>query len=356
MLLKRQLTFWIAALAIMIVALWLLREIMLPFVAGLVLAYLLDPMANRLERLGLIRFFATLVIVGGFVMLGVFLAVLLAPVLVKQLAGLAENLPAYATRVQAVIADPGRPWLAKIIGVSLNEGDVGDLVKQATGGLAAFLRSLWSGSQALLSIFSLVLVTPVVAFYLIWDWNRMVATLDQWLPRPQAPTIRMLAAQIDTAIAGFVRGQTGICLILASLYTAGLTTIGLHFGLLIGVATGIASFVPYVGSLTGLVVAMSVAVAQFWPDWAPITAVLAVCIVCQFLEGYVLAPNLVGRIVGLHPVWLMFALFASGYLLGFLGLLIAIPLAAAIAVLVRFALRRYLASPFYTGEQTPRPS
>lgn len=351
---KQQLIFWIAVLAIFIAAFWLLRDIMLPFVAGLVLAYLLDPLANRLERLGLSRALATLAIVGGFVTIAVFLAVLLVPVLVGQLAGLAENLPAYATRVQAVITDPNRPWLAKIVGVGLSEGDIGDLVKQATGGLATFVRSLWSGGQALLSIFSLLLVTPVVAFYLIWDWNRMVATIDSWLPREYAPTIRALAAEINAAIAGFVRGQTGICLILASLYATGFTVIGLHFGLLIGLATGIATFVPYVGSLTGLVVALSVAVAQFWPDPVPIAAVLGVCIVCQFLEGYVLAPNLVGRIVGLHPVWLLFALFASGYLLGFVGLLIAIPLAAAIGVLVRFALRQYLASPLYTGEETPR--
>jgi predicted PurR-regulated permease PerM len=231
---------------------------------------------------------------------------------------------------------------------------VGDLVKQATGGLVVFVRSLWSGGQALLSIFSLLVVTPVVAFYLIWDWNRMVTTVDGWLPRPHAPTIRALAVEIDKVVAGFVRGQTGICLILASLYAAGLTVIGLHFGLLIGVATGIASFVPYVGSAAGLIVALAVAVAQFWPDPMPIGAVLGVCLVCQFLEGYVLAPHLVGRVVGLHPVWLMFALFAFGYLLGFVGLLIAIPLAAAIAVLLRFAVRQYLASPVYTGEDTLR--
>ena len=356
MVFKQQQIFWIAVLTIFIAAFWLLRDIMLPFVAGLVLAYLLDPLANRLERLGLSRAVATLVIVGGFVTIAVFLAVLLIPILVGQLAGLAENLPSYASRVQAVITDPSRPWLAKIVGVGLSEGDVGELVRQATGGLAIFVRSLWSGGQALLSIFSLVLVTPVVAFYLIWDWNRMVATIDRWLPLAYAPTIRALAAEINVAIAGFVRGQTAICLILASLYAAGFTVIGLHFGLLIGLATGIATFVPYVGSLTGLVVAMSVAVAQFWPDPVPIVAVLCVCIVCQFLEGYVLAPNMVGRIVGLHPVWLVFALFASGYLLGFVGLLIAIPLAAAIGVLVRFALRQYLASPLYTGEETSRLS
>jgi len=356
MVINRQLTFWVATLVVVALAFWLLREIMLPFVAGLVLAYLLDPLANRLERAGLSRALAALVIVGVFIITAVFLAVLLVPVLASQLAGLAEHLPGYATRVHAVITDPSRPWLAKIVGAGLTQGDLGDMVKQATGGLAAFLKSLWTGGQALVSIFSLVLVTPVVAFYLIWDWNRMVATLDRWLPRRQAPVIRGLAAEIDKAIAGFVRGQTAICLILASLYGVGFALIGLNFGFVIGLLTGLLSFVPYVGTLTGMLIALAVAIAQFWPDWMPIASLIGLSIVLQFLEGYILAPNMVGRVIGLHPVWLMFSLFAASYLLGFLGLLIAVPLAAAIAVLVRFALARYLASPLYSGEELPPPS
>ena len=352
---NRQLVFWSIAFVVFFAALWLLREILLPFVAGLGLAYLFDPLANRLERLGLSRALATITIVGSFVLVVVFLGVLLTPILIGQLIGLADNMPGYASKVQSVIADPGRPWLAKILGVSPVDGDVGELVKQATGGMAVFMRSLWSGGQALLSIVSLLVVTPVVAFYLLWDWNRMIATIEGWLPRRQAPTIRALAVEINAAIAGFLRGQTGICLILASLYAIGYTVIGLNYGLLIGVGTGLVSFIPYVGTLTSLVVALSVAVAQFWPNWVPIVMLLCVCAVLQFVEGYVLAPNLVGRVVGLHPVWLIFALVAFGYLFGFVGLLIAVPLAAAIGVLVRFALRRYLASPVYTGEEPHSP-
>jgi predicted PurR-regulated permease PerM len=352
---NRQLVFWSVAFAVFLAAILLLREILLPFVAGLVLAYLFDPLANRLERLGFTRTLATLTIVGSFLLIVVVLGVMLIPILVGQLVGLAENLPGYASKVQTVIADPGRPWLAKILGVSPGDGDVGEMVKQATGGLAVFMRSLWSGGQALISIASLLIVTPVVTFYLLWDWNRMIAAIDAWLPRRHAPTIRALAVEINATIAGFVRGQTGICLILASLYAAGYSTMGLNYGLVIGIGTGLVSFIPYVGTLTSLVVALSVAVAQFWPDWVPIAKLLAICTVLQFLEGYVLAPNLVGRVVGLHPVWLIFALVAFGYLLGFVGLLIAIPLAAAIGVLVRFALARYLASPVYTGEEPHSP-
>jgi predicted PurR-regulated permease PerM len=350
MLLKRQAAFWLAALAVFVAVLWLLHDVLLPFVAGMVLAYLFDPLANRLERLGLGRFVAAFVIIGIFLLLLIVMIILLAPILIGQLGGLADNLPGYVSRLQTLVTDPSRPWLTKMLGAGFADAEIGDLVKQATGGLIVLSRSLWSGGQALLSLFSLVVVTPVVAFYLMCDWRRMVTTIDGWLPRHQASTIRMLAAEIDGAIAGYIRGQSGICLILGSLYATGLSVIGLHFGLLIGVMIGIASFVPYVGSLTGFVVAVGIAIAQFWPEGAPIAAVIAVCLVCQFIEGYVLAPYMVGRVVGLHPVWLLFALFAFGYWFGVVGLLLAIPLAAAVGVLARFGLRRYLASPLYTGE------
>jgi predicted PurR-regulated permease PerM len=227
---------------------------------------------------------------------------------------------------------------------------IGDLVGQGAGWLAAFLRSLWSGGRALISIFSLVVVTPVVAFYLICDWPRMLTTVEQWIPLPYRDTVNGIARDIDAAIAGFVRGQTGMCLILGSFYAVSLTLVGLNFGLLIGLISGLITFIPYVGSMTGLVLSVGVAVAQFWPDWKWIVVVLGIFLFGQFVEGNILAPKLVGENVGLHPVWLIFAMFAFGYLFGFVGLLIAVPLAAAIGVILRFALRQYLASPLYTGE------
>ncbi|MGB8893871.1 MAG: AI-2E family transporter, partial [Pseudolabrys sp.] len=188
-------------------------------------------------------------------------------------------------------------------------------------------------------------VTPVVAFYLIYDWHRMIRTVDNWVPLQQRGTVRALAQEIDAAISGFVRGQTGVCLILGSFYALALTLTGLNFGLLIGLISGLITFIPYVGSMTGLVLA----VAQFWPAYGSILIVLGIFLVGQFLEGYVLSPKLVGESVGLHPVWLIIALLAFGYLFGFVGLLVAVPLAATIGVLLRFALRRYLQSSFYTG-------
>lgn len=353
MIFERQLTFWIAALVLVVAVLWLLGQVLLPFVAGLALAYLLNPLTNRLEQLGISRLVAALVVIGLVVLAFVLLILIIAPILGAQLAAFIENIPGYVRRVQILITDPSRPWLTRIVGDGVVGADksVSDLLSQGAGWMTTFLRSLWSGGQALISIFSLVVVTPVVAFYLICDWPRMFATVDSWVPVPHRETVRQLAREIDAGIAGFVRGQTGVCLILGSFYAVGLSLTGLNFGLLIGLISGLISFIPYVGSMTGLVLAVGVAIAQFWPEWTMIAAVTGIFLFGQFVEGNVLAPKLVGDSVGLHPVWLMFALFAFGYLFGFVGLLLAVPLAAAIGVVMRFALKQYLASPLYTGER-----
>lgn len=347
----RQMTFWMLTFVVGVLALWILRAILLPFVAGLALAYLLDPLANRLERVGVSRMIASLVIIGAFVLVFVALILIFVPLLTSELGAFIEKLPGYVQRLQALAMDPNRDWLRKVVGDSIADAQISDLVKQAAGWSSTFLKSLWSGGQALLSIFSLIVVTPVVAFYLLYDWQTMVTTVDSWIPPQHRDTVRTLAREIGDAIAAFVRGQTAVCLILGSFYAVSLTLAGLSFGFLIGLISGVITFIPYVGSMTGLVVATGVAIAQFWPAYTPILIVLGIFFVGQFLEGYVLAPKLVGDSIGLHPVWLMFALFAFGYLFGFVGLLIAVPLAAVIGVLARFALKRYLASPFYTGEQ-----
>jgi len=213
------------------------------------------------------------------------------------------------------------------------------------------LQNRVGGAFLVFSVLSLLVITPVVAFYLLCDWDRVVVTVDGWIPRQHRDTVHALARDVDAAIAGFVRGQAVICLILAAFYSIGLTLAGLHSGFLIGLMTGLFSFIPFVGALTGFLVAAIVAVAQFWPEWVPMAMVAGVFLIGQGLEGYILSPKLVGAKVGLHPVWLMFSLLAFGYLFGFVGLLIAIPLAAAIGVLVRFALRKYTESPVYTGQK-----
>ncbi len=355
--LQRQVIFWIGALVVFILILWVLREMLLPFVVGMALAYLLNPLTDRLEHYGVNRMIATLAVVGFFVLIFVLAAILLLPLLGSQMFAFIQRLPGYVTRLQELImTEENKQWLQRLIGDRLPDmqKSVGDLVGQGASWLGSFLVSLWSGGRAIISVFALVVITPVVAFYVLYDWHKMVRKVDSWLPLRHRETIRRLAREIDNAIAGFLRGQASVCLILGSYYAVALTLTNLNFGLLIGFSAGILTFIPYVGSLSGLVIATGVAFAQFWPDWTWVVIVACIFFVGQFIEGYILSPKLVGESVGLHPVWLMFSLFAFGYLMGFVGLLIAVPLAAATGVLVRFVLSQYVASPLYTGKSRRR--
>jgi predicted PurR-regulated permease PerM len=355
---QRQFGFWLMALLFVALALYVLREVLLPFVAGLALAYLLDPLADRFQKLGLGRTGATIVILVSFVLLFVLALVLVAPLIAHQLAGFIGNLPGYVARLQKLIAEQGRPLLERFGGpeaIADMQSSIGDLVGQGVAWFGRFLQGLWLGGQAIINVFALLVITPVVAFYLLIDWDRMIATVDGWLPVRHRDTIRRLAREIDAAIAGFVRGQSAVCLILGTFYAVALTLIGLNFGALIGMVSGLLTFIPYVGSLTGLLLSVGVALVQFWPDWIMILATLGIFVFGQFVEGNILSPKLVGASVGLHPVWLMFALLAFGTLFGFVGLLLAVPLAAAAGVLARFALQRYLESPLYHGGRTILP-
>ncbi|TIN10681.1 MAG: AI-2E family transporter, partial [Mesorhizobium sp.] len=347
--LRRQIAFWLIVAVLLALFLYVFSGILLPFVAGMVLAYFLDPVADRLQRLGLSRLMATVVILIAFVVVVVLAFVILVPVLATQMADFARKLPEYLTRLQSLITSFDPKWLEQRFGVnaaSLREG-LNSLLTTGFGLLTTVFTSIWSSGVALVSVVSLFVVTPVVAFYMLLDWDRMVAVVDSWVPRDYVETVRALARDINTATAGFVRGQGTLCLVLGAMYATGLTLTGLNFAILIGFFAGLISFIPYVGSLTGLVLAVGVAFVQFWPDWTMIVAVVCVFFVGQFIEGNILQPRLVGKSVGLHPVWLMFALFAFGALFGFVGLLIAVPASAAIAVLVRFAIARYLESPLY---------
>ena len=352
---ERNIVFWMAALAVFVALLWLLSPILLPFVLGMAIAYVLDPLANQLsKRVG--RLLAAVLILGGFIVALALLVLLIAPVLAGQLSAFIDDAPAYALRLQAFVSDPSHPWIKRIIGGNLTGADksVGDLLNQTVAYLTGFLASLWAKGQALISIFSLLIITPVVAFYLICDWDRMVAAIDRLVPVPQREIVRRLGREIDATIAAYVRGQTGVCLILGSYYATGLTFAGLSFGLLIGVISGLISFIPYVGSLTALILSLGVAFAQFAPDWTRIASVAGIVLVGQFLEGDVLASQ-----TGCNPILLptsfgdFRAIRIRVSFRGFVGLLLAVPLAAGSGVLIRFALARYFASPLYTSNRPP---
>jgi predicted PurR-regulated permease PerM len=325
--------FWSTIGIIALVMLVLLHEILLPFAVGMVLAYLLVPVVDRLERIGINRGLAALV---------------LLLVLVVGFVGLVlVMLPRYLTRVQSLIADSGRPWLHPIMGQELRieESVTNTVAAKGSAWLDELARSAWSGGKALFSLLSLLVVVPIVSIYLLTDWGRMIATIDGWLPTQYRDEVRAVGREIHDTVAGFVRGQIVICLILAVFYAGALEVVGLKHAILIGITAGLISFVPYLGAGAGLVVAMCVAVAQFWPDWPSMAEVAGIFLIGETLADYVLSPRIIGSRVKLNPVWLMFALFAFGYLFGIVGLIIAIPLAASVGVILRFAMRKSLIRP-----------
>lgn len=354
---KRQAIFWLAALAIFGVFLWLFSSILLPFIVGMTLAYFLDPVADRLEKGGLSRMMATLLILLSFIVFFIGFLMLVVPMLVSQAADFAANLPEYITKLQSLVTAEQLDWLSSTLGIdpAAIQRNIGSMLGQAASLGTTVLQSIWSSGLSILNVASLFIITPVVAFYVLLDWDHMVNKVDSWIPRENVETVRAIGTDINSAIAGFIRGQGLVCIILGIMYATGLILIGLNFGLLIGIVAGLISFIPYVGSIIGFVLAMIVALVQFWPDWIMLGAVAVVFGIGQFIEGNILSPKLVGESIGLHPVWLMFALLAFGALFGFVGLLVAVPASAAIGVLVRFAISRYVASPLYHGH-APRKS
>lgn len=355
MTLQRQAGIWVLALLGFIATLWLLQDILLPFIAGFVLAYFLDPVADRLEKLGLPRIVATLVILTVAVSAVVIAVLIVAPVLADQAVKLAADLPdlvkALIARLDEVTPKSIKDVLASAGGST--SGSLGDMVGKATGWVATFIQSVWSGGMALVNLLSLLVVTPIVAFYLLADWDHLVAKVDSWVPRDYVDEVRAIARDIDTTMAGFIRGQGTVCLLLGLFYAIGLSFAGLKFGLAIGMGAGLLSFIPYVGAIVGGVLAIGIGLVQFWPDYTMVLVIIGIFAAGQFLEGNFLSPKLVGGSIGLHPVWLMFALFAFSLLFGFVGLLLAVPLAAAMGVLVRYGLSRYLGSRLYTGSPEP---
>ncbi len=360
-LLQRQLLFWSLSAGLAVLFIWVFRGILLPFVLGMVIAYFLDPVADWLARRGLSRVTASILILVTFLILFALVLLVVLPIVGGQVAGFVERLPSYLGRLQELAAELRQGPLSRFVegdGQTLQQ-DFQALVRQMSGFVTSLVASLWTSSLAVVNFVSLFVVTPVVAFYLLLDWDRMIQRIDTLVPRQHVATVRRLAREIDRSVAGFVRGQGSVCLILGTYYAVGLTLVGLNFGLLIGFFAGFISFVPYVGSAIGLVIALGVALVQFSPDWIWIVATLAVFFTGQFVEGNILQPKLVGASVGLHPVWLMFALFAFGAIFGFVGLLIAVPAAAAVGVLVRFAIAKYLGSEMYFGrtiEASPAPA
>jgi predicted PurR-regulated permease PerM len=354
----RQLWFWLAALATVVLAVAVLKDILLPFVVAVVGAYFLNPLADRLQAYGFNRTWAATLIVGVAGVLMVLALVLLVPILVEQVRQLVAALPTETERFKAFLERYGREWLGPGFPSFQTAVDKA-LAEQSQNWAAtagAIVASVWSRGLALLNFASLLLITPVVIFYLLVDWHPMLERIDDALPRDHAPTIRRLASEINDAVAAFIRGQGAICLMLGLYYAVGLSLVGIEYGLLVGLTTGILGFIPIVGWALGLIVTASLAIVQSWPDLGPLLKASAVLISGMAIDTAFLSPRFVGKKVGLHPVWLILALFVFSYLFGLVGTLVAVPLAAAVAVLVRFAVQVYLGSSVYKGGKVASPA
>lgn len=343
---RDQLRYWGIAAAVFFVVLWFLGDVILPFVLGAAIAYFLDPIADRIEAAGLSRGMAT----GIITLLGIFgfviLALLVIPTLVSQTAGLIQTAPEMASNLQTALTErfPELGDANSTIRRSLSS--IAETIQSRGGELLNTVLASFSG---IVNVVVLFIIAPVVAVYLLYDWDNMVARIDALLPRDHAPTIRKLAGEINKTMAGFIRGQGTVCIILGVYYAVALMLVGLNFGLVVGFIAGILTFIPYVGAVVGGALAIGLALFQFWGDWVWIVAVYAIFQSGQIVEGNFLTPRLVGSSVGLHPVWLLFSLSAFGALFGFVGLLVAVPVAAALGVILRFVVGQYEGSRLYRG-------
>ncbi len=347
---RQQWRFWGIGILVVLLLLWLLAVVLLPFIAGAALAYVLDPLADRLERLGLGRIAATSVIAVSMILLFALMVLIFVPTLIEQGQGLVTAIPDSINKLTEFLAQRFPDIFDEASPLRRNLASMESAIRD--GGLTV-LNTVLLSSLKILDFVVVLFVTPVVAFYLLLDWDRMVAKINGALPRHHAPTIRRIFRDIDSVMAGFVRGQLSVCFILGAYYAVALMIIGLPFGFLVGVVAGLISFIPFVGSSVGLALSVGIAAFTFWnePFWILMTA--GIFLFGQFVEGNILSPKLIGKSVGLHPVMLILALSVFGSLFGFAGLLIAVPVAAALGVLSRFAFDLYLASPLYSGHLPP---
>lgn len=342
--------YWGIAAAVFAAMLWFLGDVLMPFVLGSAIAYFLDPVADRLERIGLSRAAATGVITCVAALIFVVFALAVIPALISQTLLLFDTAPQLFQDLQAFLTERFPSLLTE--GSPVREAllSIGQTIQSKGGDL---LNTALSSAASLLNLALLFVIVPVVAVYMLLDWDNMIARIDALLPLDHAPAIRRVAADIDRVLAGFVRGMGSVCIALGVYYAVALWLVGLQFGLVVGVVAGLLTFIPYVGAIVGGVLAIGLALFQFWGDWPWILAVWAIFQFGQFIEGNVLTPRWVGSSIGLHPVWLLLALSVFGSLFGFVGMLVAVPLAAALGVIARFLAEQYTESRLYRGLAEP---
>ena len=343
---QEQTKYWGIVTAVFLVMLWYLGDVILPFVLGGAIAYFLDPVADRLETMGISRVLATVIITVFAVIIFVLMALLIIPTLVEQTISLVNSAPEIFAKLKNFLTDRFPSLIDADSNLRQTLESLGTTI-QSKG--VELVNGIVSSAMSLINVVILMIIVPVVAFYMLLDWDNMVAKIDTFLPRDHAPAIRQIARDVDQTLSSFIRGQGTVCLTMGTFYAIGLMLVGLQFGLLVGAFAGLITFIPYVGALIGGALAIGLGLFQFWGDWVSLGLVAGVFALGQALEGNVITPKLVGSSVGLHPVWLMFALSVFGTLFGFVGMLVAVPVAAVIGVLTRFGIAQYQEGRLYKG-------
>ena len=352
MTLRNQVLIWVTFLVVLVLLLWLFRGILLPFVVGAALAYLLNPLVNQLQTWRFSRGWATAVVLLSVITIVVSLFFMFVPLIGHQIIGLIQRLPGYVSDLQALITKWSpeiNEWLGPERAAQL-QASINEMARQALGFIATLPAELVNIGYTGAGVIGFTLLTPVVAFYLLLDWEGMVRGLQGLLPHDSRTEINQILSDIDKSMAGVIRGQGGVLLIDAAYYATALSLIGLNFGLAVGLIAGLLSFIPFVGFAVGFALSIGIAIVQFWPNYWMVVGVGAIFLGWQFIEGNILYPKLVGGSININPVWLMFALLAFGALFGFVGLLLAVPLAAIVGVLVRYGVAKYKASTLYLGQ------
>ncbi|MCC6764598.1 MAG: AI-2E family transporter [Deltaproteobacteria bacterium] len=348
---RRDVAVWFAILASFAALLWIFGDILLPFLLGMAIAYVVDPVVVWFARRGLSRGMAAGLLVGVSLAVGLATLLVFGPVLIEQARALLARAPEILTAISQSTTAVAERFL-RVVGVG-PRGEVPSILVQAEHRveemLAMWAATLLGRGIALVNLLGLLAVTPLVAFYLLRDWPRILAHIDGWLPRDYADTIRAQAREMDRVLAGFARGAALVSAGLAVFYGAALSLAGLDFGLLIGIVAGALSFVPYLGATVGFGVSVGMALVQFWPDWTRVVLVGAIFVVGNLVSDYIVTPRVVGDRIGVHPLWVLFAFFAGAALFGFAGILASVPACAAIGVVARFAIQQYKSSAFYRG-------
>ena len=351
-----HIVFWTLAFTLFVLTIILFKAVLLPFVLGIAVAYLLNPVVNKFGSMGIARGPATLMILGGFLILVTGIIAVFTPILYREILGFVEELPTYLEKFWDTLT-PLTERLDEYISTSERD-DIKALLKDnalsAVGAVQYVAQKLASGGQAVLDLLSVVIFMPIVAYFMMKEWPSITKWVHDLVPRHSEEVVMNLLKQIDQKLAGFVRGQITVAVFLGVAYAIALTIAGLKYSILIGLTSGLLSVIPMVGSAIGLIV--SVAVAWFQSgDFIFVGIIGAIFIIGQLIEGNFLTPKLVGDSVGLHPLWVFFALLAGGSLLGVLGMFLAVPIAAVAGVLLSFALHKYKSSAYYQDPDLEAP-